>query len=139
MPEDLMTFFVEKPVRRPWTPEEDEQLRALRAQRRKYEEIAPLMQRTPISVRARWEFLSASPEARAARRDRQRRRGRRVAQPQINRSEGEARPPEEVYAERAARFAAGWRSLTARLMGDPPIGRSALDRRNRPRPRLWPW
>lgn len=134
-----MSFTVAKPARRPWTPEEDAELRRLRALRRSYVEIAADFNRTPVSVRARWEFLTASPEAHAARRERQRRRGRRVGQPQINRSEGEARPPEEVYAERAARFAAGWRSLTARLMGDPPIGRSALDRRHAPRARLWPW
>jgi hypothetical protein len=130
---------MKQPPRKLWTPQEDQTLRALRAAGRPYDDIATTLARTPVSVRARWDHLNRTPEAATARRTRMRRRARNPNAMQINRSEGEARPPQAVIAERQRMFEAGWRSLTARLLGDPPIGRSALDRLQATRPRLWPW
>jgi len=116
-----------------WTAEENQLLDKLRKENRSIEEIAAQLGRTGSSVESRIHWLALTPEQKVRRnlhiqdyRERQKYRG---PTQQANRAEATTKPCPLVLAERDYRLSLAPRDLTAALMGDPAIGRSALDRR----------
>jgi hypothetical protein len=122
-----------------WTQTEDEQLYELHGvQKLSIKACAELMRRSEHSVEARWRWLHVSEDQREKRRQREYARRRTLGMRVRGKSQSpdaacgkvwnNHRPPDSVFADRAARERAP-RSLTAWICGDPAPGWSALDRR----------
>jgi hypothetical protein len=111
---------------RHWTPEQDAQLLELRSQGLQYRKISQILGRSVDALDRRHRLLIMSDAARAEMREHKNELRR------VNRMHKErAAPiniPEDVWAERNARITAP-RTVSASLLGDPPPGYSALDRK----------
>jgi hypothetical protein len=95
---------------RPWGHWSAEDLLLLRTRRREgvsFRKIAKEIGRKRDAVASKWHEISGEPDTKPA-----------------------VRPPSLAMVERDRRLAADCRDLTAALMGDPPVGYSALDRRS---------
>lgn len=122
-------------VRGAWTKEEVERLNSYLAMGLSVPEIASNLDRDPSSVHNKIYHTQMTPEKREVRRERHRAYRREHSIPMRNWMHENAmtvmscRPAEELLAERDTRYTAPLRDLTAFLLGDPPIGYSALDKR----------
>jgi hypothetical protein len=110
----------------PWTDEQTAKARELLAAKAPNETFIAEIGRSKVAARARIRYLG-DPEGfkskrRAERPSRAKTASKRVENPD------RFYIPDEVIAAAAARLTAH-RSLTAQLCGDPPVGFSALDRR----------
>lgn len=118
---------------RKWTSEEQELLFKLKRQSVSFAEIAERLNRTRKAVEWRWQVINFTPAkkeryrktkldnaATYRRRPRKTNPARFVPDVMI--------APEVVLIERSIRLAAP-RTITGLLFGDPPIGYSALDKR----------
>lgn len=118
---------------RPWTPDEIKTLFDLRAQNLRWMVIAERLGRTSKGVQWYWRLNRMDPEKRAAHRANKqasRLRLKNGAAVIPNRVEDPRKIPEDTMAEWKSRMCAQ-RTLSAMLLGDPPIGYSALDMRGR--------
>lgn len=118
---------------RKWTTEETETLLSLRAQSVTFPDIAVRLSRTRKAVEWRYQLVRLTPEKKEKFRERKNASSRtyRKRPHKINPLRfvpGTTRIPEDVLMERDVRLAAP-RTITAHFMGDPPIGYSALDKR----------
>jgi hypothetical protein len=117
-----------------WTAEEVSCALEMRDREMTVEQIGSALGRSTKSIKNKFHVLSMTPEQRAKRNkyERDRRRGRDKT---FSRKAGivfeahKARAPDEVIAERDARYSASHRDLTAAFFGDPLPGHSALDRK----------
>ena len=113
-----------------WTAEEDAKVHELLALDLNYKQIAERISRPYSSTKEHIRWLFMTEEQKEWRRERirsGRRNGKDIVRRVEEYSTREAKP-QHVF-EDAARRAEAPRTLTAVLMGDPPIGFSALDRR----------
>lgn len=124
-----------------WTQKDVRLLRKLMSEGRSVRQIAMHFGCTDDRIRDRIKIDSMTPDARKANaarakawREKQKAAGKNPKKPVGNPRRGTvssiARPSGEVLADAQRRSLAQHRSLAAALMGDPPIGRSALDRRH---------
>lgn len=109
-----------------WTPEEDARLIELRAQRMPYKDIAVIMGRSLHSLDTRIRYLQMPESARVEKNERHN-EGKRMTRA-TSAPVDPSRIPAEVLDDRAARYSAPV-TLTGLFFGDPPVGFSALDRR----------
>lgn len=111
---------------RHWTPEQDAQLMELRSQGLQYRKISQILGRSIDALDRRHRLLIMSDAARAEMREHKNELRR------VNRTHNDrAAPiniPNDVWAERNARLTAP-RTVSASILGDPPPGYSALDRK----------
>lgn len=118
----------------PWTKEETEKLRSLIAEYGlKYELVGQIMGRSAGSVEHRWRWINITQEERDRRNARERKNNetsRLIRGTAKERGEQVTRlkVPQDVFVERSARLAAPM-TISAFVLGDPPIGYSALDRK----------
>lgn len=109
-----------------WTDEETATLLQMRREGHSFHDIADALGRQYRAVRSKWDTIHETAEQRETRRQRQRRQyqASRPAnvKPHVH-ERLEARPTEEMLAERDRRLA-----LPAPAFGDPLPGYSALDR-----------
>jgi hypothetical protein len=104
---------MKKPERRPWTSDELQGAKGLRAQGFGYAEIDRALNRRPGSTCLKLTCTAPAPAA-----------------PSNQHIVGSIRAPDHVLAERdARREAADRRDFTSTFFGDPPPGYSARDRR----------
>lgn len=114
---------------RRWTKEDDEVATSMKAKGRSTAVIAHALRRTSVAVRSRMRYLSLTDEQRTREwRAKEARRDAVVPTRIAHIHERAPTIPPEVIEERNQRYLAA-RSLTAILMGDPPRGYSALERR----------
>ena len=118
---------------RKWTKEESETLVRLRMLSISFEEIASRLNRTRKAVEWRWQVLHFTPEkkeryrqSKNANSGKYRKRAKKTNPLRFVPEKMLA--PDIVLIERDIRLAAR-RTITASIMGDPPPGFSALDRR----------
>jgi hypothetical protein len=117
-----------------WTEEELALAQGMKAKGDDCRQIAKAVGRTLKAVRVKFSVLKITDEQRLIRNAKMRDR-RRVEAP--NRKIAgvgffvpqSAKPGQDVLAERAVRYAAPVRDLTAAFFNDPPVGYSALERR----------
>jgi hypothetical protein len=122
------------PIRH-WTLDEDEHLLHLRdTLKQKWKEIAEALGKSVKAVRMRHACIRLTPEQRIARALYQRERRRRLGLLSGRRREPRGPPPPKHNPDLDRRIMIvrelQHSSLSAELLGDPPIGRSALDARN---------
>ncbi|MDE2021198.1 MAG: hypothetical protein KGJ13_12755 [Patescibacteria group bacterium] len=112
-----------------WTEIETAKLCELMAAGHTYQVIAGLMAKTKASVYHKWVQLTMGESDRAkhlrARREGVAMRKQDGIPPKFETRE----PPADVWHERSERVLAPHRDLSGMLMGDPPVGFSALERR----------
>ena len=115
---------------RRWTAEEDQALRSLIVSGLSLKQAAPVLGRPYHSTKEHWRWINMTVEQKME-------RAARLRQPRLNASgiirrvdENSTRAiaPSYIFEERDRRLLAE-RSITCQLMGDPPPGFSALDRR----------
>lgn len=114
---------------RPWTPHEDATLLEMRAAGEKTSVIADKLYRGMAAVKNRERYIKMTPEQHEA---------RAIDKRSVRRERGEvtqftdvrAEVPPEVWEERNRRLAAT-HTLTGSFFKDPPVGFSALDRKQR--------
>lgn len=117
-----------------WTEKRLEYLALLKAQDLPIQEIADLIGVTKRTVENRFYWDRMTPEGRikrrqninARRRELHAKTDKRITVEQVQVA---ARPSEEQIKQRDVRNAMPYRDLTAFMLGDPPIGFSALDQR----------
>jgi hypothetical protein len=118
-----------------WTAEQEQFILQMERDGFPHSEIARTVRRSRAAVGAKlWHLRNPDGKSRAMR-IRQERRDAVKGQPRRTAYAGceyvdicSARPTEEMIADRDARHNAP-RSITGTLMGDPPLGFSALDRK----------
>jgi hypothetical protein len=125
-----------RPPRRPWSPEESALAVDLHAAGLSGPEIAERLGRHRGTVHAHVQMAIADPKKRAdllARQKAHSERGHRIQREReakvLGRPPGSVRVDPMLLQEREQRCALRPRDLTAALMGDPPVGYSALERR----------
>ena len=122
-------------VKGTWTDEEVERLNSYLAEGLSVPEIASKLDRSIASVHSKIDYMQMTPEEREHKRERHRAYHRQNRSNSRNPHHENAqtvmscRPSEEALKERDVRYATPFRDLTGFLLGDPPIGYSALDRR----------
>lgn len=116
---------------RPWTSEEDSAALAMRRDGMRPPAIGEVLQRAGGAVSSRLRYLALTPAERLqknrAKRDSRPSRAQAVARMRVMPSNNKL-VPAAVLEERERRLLEP-RSLSAILMGDPPLSRSALGRR----------
>jgi len=113
---------------RRWTAEEDQLLRNLIGSGQSLKEAAPLLGRPYHSTKEHWRWINMTVEQRMERANRLRMSGPSGIIRRVDENSTRGATPSHLFEERDRRLSAD-RSLTCRLMGDPPPGFSALDRR----------
>lgn len=127
-----MRILERKPKRR-FTPEEDTMIEKLVAAGFSpptiAKKLARKMKRTPLSIMGRiyWQRLSAEKKSVKAAKVRVRRR-ERCPSNRASRAVLQIEIPADVLDDRECRMSAP-RTITASVLGDPPPGYSALDRK----------
>ena len=113
----------------PWTEEEKQFAVSQRLQSVPWAEIAAqLPGRTIQAVKLKVAYVLLTPEQKARRLETERRRYRSRV-PSRDAETVSARPTDSQLNERNIRLTSAPRDLTALMMGDPPRGWSALDRK----------
>jgi len=120
-------------MKRKWTDEEVEQLKSLLETNLTDSEIADRLGRTLKAVRMKLDYIRRTPIQRDMDRKRCRTYYRRLRPIKAHIHDNaqvieSSRPDEETLAERDRRYATPFRDLTGLLLGDPPVGYSAMDR-----------
>lgn len=114
---------------REWTAEDDALLLRLRAEKIAYKEIAKVMGRSIEALDSRRRILSLSEAQMRELRDRKNLQRKTNYQDRFrNTTSDPARIPDHVLTDRAARLCAPV-TPNVIILGDPPIGFSALDRK----------
>lgn len=116
-----------------WSDEETERLLDLmKTHGRNFKVIGHLLNRSPQSAEHRWRWTTLSRDQILEKAAKE--RVRQAAMRAAYRSQGNVKPaakievPDDVIIERNARFSAP-RTISAFVLGDPPPGFSALDRK----------
>lgn len=112
-----------------WSIDENASLFRLKAEGRSIEMIAARIGRSLDSVKERWRWVNKTEEQRQERRTQiNMTRNHKALVPGRSYATVARRPSEEILAERDRRVATP-RTIGAWLLGDPPPGYSALDRK----------
>jgi hypothetical protein len=118
-----------------WATEETKRLSELVAAGCGRDEIAALLGRTPGAIEARLRWLQLSETARLRSnagkvvREAKIRAGELERRNYVHNTRGSPRVPEQLAADREARYSAPL-SISGFVLGDPPAGYSALDRKH---------
>lgn len=106
--------FERKTIPQAWPDLEKAELMRLRTiEGRDWAEIASQLKRSEAAVKSKFKYLQSE-------------KLRQEPEAEVTRTN----VPKDVLAEQARRLSAMARDLTGSLLGDPPLGFSALDRRS---------
>ncbi len=110
-----------------WSEDDDTRLREAMASGLSIREAARLLGRPPKATRCHWRWINQTASERTAHYERLRSSAAKVAPPL------RPRDPPHIFQDRERRRAAE-QSITGILMGDPPRGYSAFDRKLQEQP-----
>lgn len=113
-----------------WTEDEKKHLEKLRAQGLTFSQISERLRRTRTGCKCQWRIMNMKPWQERAHKERRNARLRQRYHEEGLRVEDRVTVvvPPDVWAERNARLIAP-RTISGMILGDPPVGFSALDMR----------
>lgn len=112
----------------PWTQEDIARLKRMRDEHKmEWDEIAAAFGRSYKSVKERYHYENLPPEKRKARRRGEKEAWRCRTGLHVTRSRTEGEDQADILARISIARDLRHRDLSSELLGDPPIGRSALD------------